>query len=122
MSNSQDEENYIWVPISGRYLCFVGSPSPGIAFYERDKMTKILYVHKADSIGDQEPKTFHLHNVKPLPPSGITTSSDMMDIYERDAADIVECLVHGLPQGTRIRVIKKLFAFEVSNNGYFRGI
>lgn len=84
-------------------------------------MAHIRYVHKAEAISNKDTVTESiLHISKELPKMNTLAATEL--IFESDAQAIVDALLDGLPQGTRMRVVKKLLEYEVSKNGYFRGL
>lgn len=78
--------------------------------------------------------TYHICKADPLPetPEEATIiinralpkdlGVDAIDkFYDDQAAEIVGALARSLPQGTRVRVAKKLLEYEISGFGFFRG-
>jgi len=83
-------------------------------------MTKTLFIDKADPIGPRRPKSVLIDISYKLPKQMSLEQAE--EYYDRQAQAIVDALFNSLPQGTRIRIVKKLFEKELSEFGFFRGI
>jgi hypothetical protein len=81
---------------------------------------KAINVCQAETFLDRLPQPAVINIKRRLPKFDSLKSA--ADLFNTQADMIAGALYRSLPAGTRIRLLHKLMEYEISANGYFRGI